>query len=273
MVITGVILGLYVYNTNTVPIIVAPTGAKIYLDGKEITNESRQWVRSGESTIKITADGYETLEEKLSEQGGNLDEYIFCLSPVSDAAFKNYEDNERDRVLCEGYEGRRYDELTRRAIEKNPLINYLPFNNGLFSIGQGKSVKYPTDPEQSGVYVHYYNDASLEDAKQWISARVDISKIEVIYTKDYSDNRTAGVGGVQFYEDLAKNYPLVTKLPYKDPYYRISYRSNDANDFSLVVYTPSPRYRYAALQQIRAFGYDPSDFIVDFVNYNNPLES
>lgn len=273
LLVGGFIVALFAYNSNTVPIVVAPTGATILLDGKEIANESRHWVKYGNHTIKISAEGYETLEEKLSEQGTGRNEYLFCLTPISDKAFENYKNSERDASVCEGYEGRRYDELTRRAIEKNPLINELPFNNGLFSIGQGKSQKYPNNPEQSGVYVHYYNDASLEDAKKWISDRVDINSIEVIYEKDYVDNRTAGVAGVSFYSQLAKNYPLVDKLPFKDPYYTISYRSNNENDFSLVIYTPSPRYRYGALNQIRAFGYDPSDFVIEFLNYKNPLES
>lgn len=164
-----------------------------------------------------------------------------------------------------------YNQTTLQAMEKNPLIRYLPHNNGLFSIGQGASKKTPGDPTTSAVYVHYLTPASKDEATKWIEKRTDITKLEVIYLNDYRDNRTAGLAFEEYYSTLSQNFPLVTKLPFRDPYYTISYRSDNEKDFSLVVYTPSPRYRYAAINQIRTFGYDPSDYKIEFVDYSNPL--
>lgn len=265
-----IIIGLVFYNTQTAPIRVAPENAKIRIDGKEVVNNSRQWIKWSDHTVEISADGFETLTEKLSEQGAQQDDYLFCLNPISDRA-KATLSSKKNTAICDGVGGRYQKVLAKKAYDNNPILNDIPFNEGLFSIGQGLSQKENKTKDDFGIYVHYYNDESLADAKKWISDRADITKLEVIYIKDYHDTRVAGELKTADYKALESNFPIVKYLPYKDPYYLIGYRSTNSKDLRLVIYTSSPRYRYAALQQLAVLGYNQTDYDIEFVDYTNPL--
>lgn len=102
-----------------------------------------------------------------------------------------------------------------------------------------------------------------DDAKTWAKQ----------HAAEYKNNETYGAieaqtNGQYFRE---KN-PIVAHLPYSDPYYQITYASDENNAITLSINTPSPRYRYFAIQKIREFGYDPSDFKIIFSDFKNPLE-
>lgn len=264
------ILFLFIYNNQTVLIRVAPQNANILLDGKSISNNTRQWVKQGNHKVTISADGFETLEEDLLRQGEQDKEYLFCLKPKSGLA-NTLINNDDNRYICEALAGRNQKLLSQKLFKENPILYDLPFNEGLFSIGQGSSIKDINNPEKFALYVHYYNEQSLIDAKKWISDKTDIDKLEIVYTKDYYDDRKAGENIGYKYEDLKNNYPIIKDLPFRDPYYTISYRSTKADELKLVIYTPSPRYRYIALDQISALGYEKSDYEIQFVDFKNPL--
>jgi hypothetical protein len=68
----------------------------------------------------------------------------------------------------------------------------------------------------------------------------------------------------------AKN-PITTKLPYNDPYYTIGYTPRTDGGVDLTISTPSPRYRFYAVEKIRELGYDPTDFVIVFKDFKNPL--
>jgi hypothetical protein len=89
----------------------------------------------------------------------------------------------------------------------------------------------------------------------------------------YKDNETYGAleaqANGQYFQE--KN-PIVAHLPYDDPYFQITYTANTNNEAVLTITTPSPRYRYFAIQKIRELGYDPSDFKIQFSDFKNPLE-
>lgn len=106
--------------------------------------------------------------------------------------------------------------------------------------------------------------ATSDDAKKWAAAhQADYEKNEIFGAQQA---RTNG----QFLSD--KN-PIINNLPYTDPYYKIAYRSDDNQTITLTIQTESPRYRYMATQKIRDFGYNPTDFKIDFLDYQNPLET
>ncbi len=75
-------------------------------------------------------------------------------------------------------------------------------------------------------------------------------------------------------ESFIKDNPIVTNLPYINPYYSIEYKTagETSNEITLTIRTPSPRYRYEAVKQIRGWGFDPTSFKIEFIDYKNPLE-
>lgn len=68
--------------------------------------------------------------------------------------------------------------------------------------------------------------------------------------------------------------PIVKQLPYQHPYYSINYKTvgETTNDIIITIRTPSPRYRYSAVEKLKSWGYDPTDYSIEFIDYKNPLE-
>lgn len=101
------------------------------------------------------------------------------------------------------------------------------------------------------------------DAKKWAKE----------HENDYAKNQVYGAieadNNGRYFAD--KN-PITTKLPYNDPYFTIGYISNDDQSVTLTVVTPSPRYRFYAVEQIRKLGYDPTDYKIIFKDFHSPLE-
>lgn len=101
-----------------------------------------------------------------------------------------------------------------------------------------------------------------DEAKQWAEKN----------QQQYKNNEEFGaiearINGEQF----RQSNPITEKLPYDDPYYQIDYITEEG-DIIVTITTPSPRYRYYAVQKFRELGFDPSDFVIRFTNFKNPLQ-
>jgi len=76
--------------------------------------------------------------------------------------------------------------------------------------------------------------------------------------------------GIQFYD---KN-PIVNELPFKSYIFKIGYHADpdDPSHTSIILDIDAiVGYREAALDKIREFGFDPTDFKINFRNYENPF--
>ena len=119
-----------------------------------------------------------------------------------------------------------------------------------------------TDKKQQNVVAISLNPDSKE-AKKWAKD----------HESDYAKNQAYGAieassNGRYFTE---KN-PISSKLPFNDPYFTIGYVVNEDQTVTLTIVTPSPRYRFYAVQKIRDLGYNPTDFKIIFKDFKNPLE-
>jgi hypothetical protein len=101
-----------------------------------------------------------------------------------------------------------------------------------------------------------------DEAKKWAAE----------HSKDYQNNETYGAieadANGSYFSSL---YPITAKLPFNDPYFQIGYITNEDLSISLTITTPSPRYRFYAVEKIRNLGYDPTDFKIIFKDFHNPL--
>lgn len=86
-----------------------------------------------------------------------------------------------------------------------------------------------------------------------------------------------GLGSQQAHQQSAlitsKN-PLIQKLPYSNLIYTIGYRADpsDPSGESVIIVIDAPiGYRNAAVNQIKALGFDPTDYKISFENYVNPF--
>jgi hypothetical protein len=102
-----------------------------------------------------------------------------------------------------------------------------------------------------------------DQAKEWAAKN----------TEQYQQNETFGtIEANANGEYFSKLNPITTKLPFVDPYFKIAYVTNADQSIKITVSTPSPRYRFYAVEKIRELGYDPTDFVIEFKDFKNPLE-
>lgn len=105
--------------------------------------------------------------------------------------------------------------------------------------------------------------AESDKAKEWAAK----------HQKDYSSNEQ--YGAIEASTDgkyFADTHPITTKLPFNDPYFTVGYTVGDNDSVTLTVSTPSPRYRFYAVEKIRQLGFDPTDYTIVFKDFHNPLE-
>lgn len=105
-----------------------------------------------------------------------------------------------------------------------------------------------------------------EEAKAWAQENQD-KYLEV--------ESIAGTAANQEGEAFQDRYPLTARLPYDAVIYRIDYVLVDDNNESVVIRVKSevgPAGRQVALEQIRQWGFEPSDYEFVFPNLGNPFE-
>lgn len=101
-----------------------------------------------------------------------------------------------------------------------------------------------------------------DQAKEWAAKNAE----------QYQQNETFGtIEANANGEYFSKLNPITTKLPFVDPYFKIAYSTNTDQSIKITVATPSPRYRFYAVEKIRELGYDPTDFVIEFKDFKNPL--
>lgn len=106
-----------------------------------------------------------------------------------------------------------------------------------------------------------------EDAKKWALEHKDEYADFSILDKSLAktkDNRAAN------------DNPITEKLPYKNLLYNITYRPDETDQSGnriVIEIDASRAYRSAALFQIRKWGYDPTDYRIEFRGYTNPITS
>lgn len=101
-----------------------------------------------------------------------------------------------------------------------------------------------------------------DEAKAWAKKHAD----------KYKDNERYGARAAHTEGEYFTNQnPITKELPYTDPYYKIGYIVNEDRTITITILTQSPRYRFYAIEQIREWGYDPTNFVIDFKDFKNPL--
>lgn len=101
-----------------------------------------------------------------------------------------------------------------------------------------------------------------DTAKKWVEANPEA------YKKNESYGAIeARVNGEYF----RTKHPITNVLPYTDPYYTIGYKSDNNRTIVVTISTPSPRYRYYAVEKFRELGFNPTEYQIEFSNFKSPL--
>lgn len=106
-----------------------------------------------------------------------------------------------------------------------------------------------------------------DEAKQWQEDNMQLY--------DQFQART-GVRANEFGDRFREQFPIVTKIPFSNFIYSIGYRLKNPDNSSegiIIEITAITGYREAALDKIREFGFDPTNYEINFNNYENPFTS
>ncbi|MBI3889023.1 hypothetical protein HY312_00385, partial [Candidatus Saccharibacteria bacterium] len=127
---------------------------------------------------------------------------------------------------------------------------------------QTKQVTVTPDKKQNTVAISL--TPVSDTAKKWAEANQSAYKANEAYGS--IEARSNG-------EYFRTNHPITNVLPYTDPYYKIGYKSTDNSSIIVTITTPSPRYRYIAIQKFRELGFNPTDYRIEFNDFKSPLGS
>lgn len=100
-----------------------------------------------------------------------------------------------------------------------------------------------------------------DQARQWQKKHMD------------QYNKVEGIAGQQIRETgkkFTEKYPVVAKLPIKDPYYSVGYYKKDDRPI-IVIRTESPQYRYKATLRLVSMGIKLSDYQIEYADYKSYL--
>jgi len=84
----------------------------------------------------------------------------------------------------------------------------------------------------------------------------------------------AGVRASQEGESFTKLNPITAKLPFENLLYTIGYRADpsDSTGNSIIITVDAfSGYRNAAINKISSLGYDPTNYKIEFKNYESPF--
>lgn len=123
-----------------------------------------------------------------------------------------------------------------------------------------KQVEVTSEKKQNTVALSLTPES--ESAKKWADANPNA----------YKTNEAYGAVEARMNGDYFRTkHPVTGVLPYTDPYYQIGYTSKNNKDIIITITTPSPRYRYLAVEKFRDLGFNPTDYRIEFSDFKNPL--
>lgn len=128
------------------------------------------------------------------------------------------------------------------------------FSNAVQITESDKTVSIPLTP-------------ASDEAKKWAEEnRSEYLELEA----------KSGIAAQEQGKDFREKNPIVSLLPYENLLYTIGYRADPADPTGqsiIIEIDASEGYRQQAIYQISQWGYDPTDFKINFRDYQNPFTS
>lgn len=73
--------------------------------------------------------------------------------------------------------------------------------------------------------------------------------------------------------DLLKQSPILQNIPYRSTYYNIDYRKDNTGKIFIEITAETALGRQVAMEKIRSWGFEPTDYAIDFLGIPNPFEA
>ncbi len=167
---------------GTITAEVAPEGATISIDGREMSSEVT--VETGDHTVEAKMDGFATQSQQVDLKEGQTLKVGFVLESNSPETADWYTEHPEDQQLAEVILGQLSDFNTESAIQTNPLLQQLPYsysdgNSGFVNIDHGVPVKGSSQP---AIYVSARTPLARQEAVAWIRSQgYDPTTMDIIF--------------------------------------------------------------------------------------------
>ncbi len=183
----------------------APFLAEVLLNDKQVKNNSKNYLENGEYKVKVSLDGFNTLEETVIV-GENTSAIFGSLVAVSQDAIKVANEHINDYEIVQSLFGEKLSKEGEAEEKEWPIIKKLPITNSLYKLG------YIIEDEEItlsvSAYAAYVNLAVSELWKAAGEVDDDLVEYKIDFKKYNSD--LAGVflkgdGGVSDPIDFINN--------------------------------------------------------------------
>ena len=188
---TAVIVGFCVWffvansrannNASFISLSVAPSSSSAKLDNKGVKSGKIN-VKPGKHTIIVSKKGFSTQINTVDLKTKETKYVGIALLPNSPETKNWYKEHPDDQLLLESISSNSFDQYTKNAVEKNPLIKDLPLIDRFYRVDYGQSLQHPDDPSAMGIYIKYYSQDGKQQALDWIKFKgYDPSQLEIIF--------------------------------------------------------------------------------------------
>lgn len=100
----------------------------------------------------------------------------------------------------------------------------------------------------------------------------DGRKIANKYQADYSKiEAQAGEEASKEGKQILDKNPIINNIPRVTSYYRIDYKKDANNNIVIKISSPNPMGRQVAVDQVRSWGFDPTNYTIEFTDLTNPF--
>jgi len=219
-----------IYRSGKIKTIVkfAPYSATVSLNNSTVSNNSTVWLIPGEYNLEVKYnDHFSSYSEKItvSEEENMI---VGILNPLDDEGEDYLNKHEREFSDAEGQLGIYLNKQGAKEREQDPILNYLPINNSLYSISYQYDandklvVNIKADPENLDVAVEklkLLKDVNLLDVNLVFHTPTSFS--------DYKENSKENANDfIKTAFNLSDNF-VINEGKYNGDYYYTSFYIND----------------------------------------------
>lgn len=216
----------------------APYSARVEIDGKKVKNNHQIYLATGEHEVTVTQEGFDDLTQKV-----NVDEstgYIYGLmTPNSDQGQEIYSKRQNEFLEVQGLYGMAAVQSGEEQRAKWPIMNHLPINNAVFSLGYTikEGDKFLIIIEAPDTYLESAVNTlkSLPQDKSLAEYDITIKNFQNPFAKSFISNNSSSP--LDFLRQGYQNINCTVNEGIKDNnYYYTTITAGDPKQFNVVTY-------------------------------------
>lgn len=147
IVVAAIAIGIYINTSRAgkiaVTVAVVPSDAHTTVNGQSVSSGT-VYLAPGKYSIKSSKDGFADYSSDQQIEA-NQATIVVSLTAQSDEAKKWADDHQSDYLANESLAGQAADTFSSDFRDKNPIVNVLPYDNYIFTIGYENDESDPTN--------------------------------------------------------------------------------------------------------------------------------